>query len=69
MGALKRGVRDLVQLADDDAWSGSKKKRGEEEASEATLARKRMEQERARREKRERVEAWVREVVLGRCWL
>ena len=69
VGVLKRSVRDLVQLAGDDASGGSKKKGGEEEASEATLARKRMEREKVRREKRERVAAWVREVVLGRCWL
>jgi hypothetical protein len=33
------------------------------------MMRKRMELERARREQRGQVEEWLREVVLGRCWL
>jgi hypothetical protein len=71
VSVLKRSMRDLVRLAAAGEESGSevKVRNGGEGLSEAALARKRMERDRARREKREQVEEWTRDVVLGKCWL
>ena len=63
-------MRDLVELVRPEEVSGTGPKNGGEGASgEAALARKRMEQDRVRREKREQVAEWLKEVVLGKCWL
>jgi hypothetical protein len=60
----------LVGLAHPEEVSGASEKGGKDDASgEATLMRKRMERDRGRREKREQVAGWLREVVLGKCWL
>jgi hypothetical protein len=70
VAVLKRCVRDLVELVGaGGGGSRVKVKNGEEGLSEADMVRRRMERDRARRERREQVEGWLREVVLGRCWL
>jgi hypothetical protein len=70
MTILKGSVRDLVGLSQPGEEAiGLKVKSREGEVSEAERLRKRMEGERVRREQRHRVEEWVREVVLGKCWL
>jgi hypothetical protein len=66
---LKRSVRDLVDRTGAVEESGVGLKNGEKHLNEAALARKRMERDRARREQREQVEEWLREVVLAKCWL
>jgi hypothetical protein len=63
---LKRAARDLVELV---VGAGEEEKSGAEELGEAARFRKRMEATRVRREKREQLEMWLREVVVGRCWL
>ena len=70
MTILKGSVRDLVGLAQPSEEAiGLMMKSPEGEVSEAERLRKRMEGERVRREQRHTVEEWVREVVLGKCWL
>jgi hypothetical protein len=66
---LKRAVRDLVELTVVGERNVSKGEHGGQELGEAATMRKRMELERVRREQRRQVEEWLREVVLGRCWL
>jgi hypothetical protein len=69
VAVLKRAVRDLVQLTVGGERNMPKGERDGREAGEAATTRKRMELERARREQRGEVEEWLKEVVLGRCWL
>lgn len=69
MSVLKRAVRDLVELGLPEEVSRTKLKNSEEELSEAALVRKRMEDDRIRQEQRTKKENWLREVVVGRCWL
>lgn len=70
MAILKRSVRDLVGLArPSEKERGLKVKSPEGQVSEAERLRKKMEEERLRRGQRGTVEEWVREVVLGKCWL
>ena len=66
VGILRRGVRDLAVLEQDEGKDG----RADGKAvGEAEKVRKRMERERQRREERRKVEEWVREVVVGKAWL
>lgn len=69
MSVLKRAVRDLVELGLPEEVSRTKLKNSEEELSEAALVRKRMEDDRIRQEQRTKKGNWLREVVVGRCWL
>lgn len=70
VAVLKRAVRDLVELTvvgERNMLNG--RGGGGQKVGEAAMMRKKMEVERARREQRGQVEEWLREVVLGRCWL
>jgi hypothetical protein len=71
LSVLKRGVRDSVELARPEDVRSARRKRRDEDApsGEAARARMRMERDRVRRERREQVAGWLREVVLGKCWL
>jgi hypothetical protein len=66
---LKRAVKDLMELTVAGERNLPEGERGGREVGEAATMRKRMELERVRREQRGQVEEWLREVVLGRCWL
>ena len=71
LSVLKRGVRDSVELARPEDVRPARRKRRDEDApsGEAARARMRMERDRVKRERREQVAGWLREVVLGKCWL
>jgi hypothetical protein len=69
VAVLKRAVRDLVELTLVGERNLPKGERDGEEVGEAATMRKRMELERARREQRGQADEWLREAVLGRCWL
>jgi hypothetical protein len=69
LAVLKRAVRDLVGLIVVGERNVSNEGDGGLREGEATMMRRKMELERARREQKEQVEEWFREVVLGRCWL
>jgi hypothetical protein len=69
VAVLKRAVRDLVELTVVGERNVPNEGGGGQKVGEAGMMRKRMELERARREQKGQVEGWLREVVLGRCWL
>ena len=79
VSVLKRGLRDLGRLDGTGGeavgavvgagWEGEGVKGAERDMGEAEMVRRRMVKGRARREGKEQVERWLREVVLGRCWL
>lgn len=66
VGILRRGIRDMVLL------SLSPEQDGRPDGiniGEAEKTRNRMERERRKRQDRDKVEEWLREVVLGKAWL
>ena len=69
VSVLKGRIRDLIELVGAGERKGLEVTNGAEAVGEAALVRKRMELERVRRAQRAKVEEWVREVMLGRCWL
>ena len=74
---MRRGVRDLATLHHDEeneligGGCGGRRKGGEDKAleTEAERARRMLERQRTRMARREKVQMWVRETILGRCWL
>ena len=68
MGMLRRGLRDLSTL-EAEQWPTGKRKKAEEEMAESERARRKLAWEAERERRIEARREWIREVVVGRCWV